>query len=99
VYARKGEWDRAIEMYERSLGVTERLGDWVTSANQYTNLGILYLQTDHLEQAKPLLARAYLIFAQVGSPNAETAANALVQAFEGSVDAANAYLSQVVNEE
>jgi tetratricopeptide (TPR) repeat protein len=93
VYARKGEWDRAIEFYERSLAVTEKMGDWVTSANQYVNLAVVYLQTNRPEQAKPLLARAYLIFTKVGSPNAQSAAAALVQAC-GSVEAANAYLEQ-----
>jgi tetratricopeptide (TPR) repeat protein len=99
VYADKGEWDRAIEMYERSLEIDERVGDVHGMASTWTNIGLVYLQTDRAEEAKPLLAQAYLVFAQLGSPHAQAAANALVQAFEGSVDAANAYLSQVMNEE
>ena len=95
VYQQQGAWDRAIAMYQKSLAITEKMGDWVTSANQYGNLGILYLQTDRPDEAKPLLARATLIFAQLGSPNQQIAANALVQAFDGDVDAANAYLAQV----
>ena len=97
VYLQKGEWDRAIEFYRKSLTITERLGDWVTSANQYANLGILYLETGQDDEAKPLLARAYFIFSQVGSPHAETAAGALVRAC-GSVEAANVYLAQVAEE-
>ena len=45
-----------------------------------------------------LLARAYLIFAQLESPNAQTAVNLLVQAFDGSVDAVQTYLAQVADE-
>jgi hypothetical protein len=61
-------------------------------------MALLYLQTDRTDEAKPLLARAYLIFAQIGSPNAQTAAKALLEACEGSQDAADAHLAQVAQE-
>ena len=97
VYAEKGEWDRAIEFYQSSLAITEKMGDWLTSANQYTNLGVVYLKKDRAEEAKPLLARAYLIFAKVGSPSAKSAASALVRAC-GSVEKANAYLDKLAQQ-
>ena len=50
------------------------------------------------DAAKPLLARAYLIFAQLGSPHEQAAVNALVHAFDGDVDAVNVYLAQVAEE-
>jgi tetratricopeptide (TPR) repeat protein len=95
VYAQQGKWDQAIKRYEQSLETLKRLGDVHGMASTWTNLGILYLQTDRPDEARPLLARAYLIFAQFGSPHQQTAANALVQAFDGDADAANAYLAQV----
>jgi tetratricopeptide (TPR) repeat protein len=95
VYAQQGKWDRAIAMYQKDLEISERVGDVHGMAQTWGNLGILYLQTDRPDEAKPLLARAYLIFAQLGSPSQQTAANILVQAFDGDVDAANAYLAQV----
>jgi tetratricopeptide (TPR) repeat protein len=94
VIRQKGEWNQAIELYEESLTITERMGDWVNSANQYGNLGNLYLQTNRPDEAKPLLARAYLIFSQLGSPHQRTSANALIQSFDGDVAAANAYLAE-----
>jgi len=97
VYLQKGEWDRAIEFYEQSLETKERVGDIHGMASTWTNMGLLYMQIERVEEAKPLLARAYLIFVQVGSPNADTAAQALVQAC-GSVEAANAYLARMVEE-
>ena len=98
VIRQKGEWNQAIELYEESLTITERMGDWVNSANQYGNLGNLYLQTNRPDEAKPLLARAYLIFSQLGSPHQRTSANALIQSFDGDVDAANAYLAEAQRE-
>jgi tetratricopeptide (TPR) repeat protein len=98
VYADKGEWERAIEFYQKSLETKERVGDIHGMASTWANLGLLYLQTDQTEEARPLLARAYLIFAKIGSPHAETAARALVQAC-GSAEAAEAYLAQVAGEE
>jgi tetratricopeptide (TPR) repeat protein len=95
VYTQQGKWDRAIAMYEQSLETFERLGDVHGMALTWGNLGILYLQTDRPDEARPLLARAYLIFTQLGSPSQQTVANTLVQAFNGDVDAANAYLAQV----
>jgi len=95
VNRQKEDWNRAIELYEESLTITEKMGDWVNSANQYGNLGNLYLQTDRPDEAKPLLARAYLIFSQLGSPNQQIAADALVQAFDGDVYAATTYLLRV----
>lgn len=98
VYADKGEWERAIEFYQNALETMERVGDIHGMAQTFGNLGLLYLQTDQTEEARPLLARAYLIFAKIGSPHAETAARALVQAC-GSAEAAEAYLAQVAGEE
>jgi len=76
----------------------ERVGDIHGMASTWTNMGLIYLQTDRIEEAKPRLARAYLAFARLGSPHADTAADALVQAC-GSAEAANAYLAQMTEED
>jgi len=39
---RLGEWDKAIEYYEKSLGILEKLGDVHGMANTYINLGLVY---------------------------------------------------------
>jgi tetratricopeptide (TPR) repeat protein len=99
LYAEKRDWDRAIEMCQQSLEGLRRVGDIFGVARASTNLGFFYLRTDRAQDAKPLLAQAFLIFAQLGSPHAQTAADALVQACGGSVDAANAYLEEVQRQE
>jgi tetratricopeptide (TPR) repeat protein len=98
VYARKGEWDRAIEYYQKDLEISERVGDVHGMAITWTNIALLYLQTDRPDEANPLLARAYLVFAHIGSPNAQTAAKALLEACGDSQDAADTYLTQVAQE-
>ena len=67
-------------------------------ASTRTNLALVYMQTGRQEEAKPLLARAHLVFARLGSPHADTAAQGLVQACDGSVEAANDYLARVKKE-
>jgi tetratricopeptide (TPR) repeat protein len=98
VYAGKGEWERAIEFYQKSLETKERLGDIHGMAATRANVGLLYMRTGRVEEAKPLLARAYLVLAELGSPDAQTAAGGLVRAC-GSVEAANAYLAQLAGGE
>jgi tetratricopeptide (TPR) repeat protein len=92
-YSRKGEWDRAIECYQQSLTALGRLDDIHSMAHTRTRIGGLYLRTGRAEEAKPHLRRAYLVFSHLGSPHADTAARALVEAC-GSVEAANAYLAE-----
>jgi hypothetical protein len=66
-------------------------------ASTWTNIALLYLRTRRAEEAKPLLGRACLVFSQLGSPHAETAGRALVEAC-GSAEAANAYLDGLSQE-
>lgn len=68
------------------------MSDWLTSATQYFHLADVYLQTERAEQAKPLFAKAYHIYSQVGSPYADITFQRLSQAC-GSEEAANAYLA------
>ncbi|MFQ5342662.1 MAG: tetratricopeptide repeat protein, partial [Anaerolineae bacterium] len=96
VYADKGEWDRAIEFYEKSLETKERVGDIHGMAQTFGNLGGFYQAQGDTEQAAHYATRAYLIFARLGArPEAEQAA-ALLVSILGSVEAADRYLSQVV---
>jgi len=70
VYMQKGEWDKAIEFYQKSLSVTERLGDVVTSANNYFGLGMLYERQNEPRKAMDFVEKAMQIWKQIGSPYA-----------------------------
>jgi len=51
VYADKGEWDKAIEFYEKSLETYEKVGDVHGMAQTYGNLGIVYFQKGEWDKA------------------------------------------------
>jgi tetratricopeptide (TPR) repeat protein len=42
VYAHKGQWDTAIEYYEKSLEISEKIGDIYGIGQTYNNLGSVY---------------------------------------------------------
>ena len=99
VYARKGEWDRAIAMYEQSLETMERVGDIHGMAQTYGNLGNFHQAQGDSERAAWYMARAYVIFAQLGAaPGAQQAGRLLIDIL-GSEEAAEAYLAQFVQED
>ena len=47
----KGEWDKALEFYERSLKIDQELGDKQGISNSYNNLGILYKDKGEWDKA------------------------------------------------
>ena len=94
IHLQRGELEKAEELFRYNLKVSQELGDVHSIGMALNALGQVFLARNDNTQAKPLLVQAYLIFAQLGSPNAQAAAQALVQACDGSVDAANAYLAQ-----
>jgi tetratricopeptide (TPR) repeat protein len=98
VYARKGEWDRDIGFYEKSLEIKERVGDIQGMARTMGNLSSFYQAQGDMDRAAHYVANAYLIFAHLGAvPEAQKAAGYLVSIL-GPAEAANAYLARMVEE-
>ena len=71
VYADKGEWDRAIEMYERSLEISERVGDVHGMAVTWNNLGEAYRALGQVDKARDCWERALAVFERLGASKAE----------------------------
>ncbi len=51
IYADKGEWDKAIDFYQHSLEIKERLGDIHGMAQTFGNLGHLHRALGDTDQA------------------------------------------------
>jgi tetratricopeptide (TPR) repeat protein len=66
VYQRKGEWDRAIEMYERSLETFERVGDVHGMAQTWGNLGNVYQRKGEWDRAIEVYERSLETKERVG---------------------------------
>jgi tetratricopeptide (TPR) repeat protein len=73
VYKAKGEWDKAIEYYQRSLAIREKVGDEHGMAFGYNNIAALYRDQDRLEEAIPLFEKSLEILERIGDKSsAET---------------------------
>ena len=78
VYQMKGDTARALEHYDKSLKISERIGDQHSSANQYFNLGALHRKTGDRYQARRHLEKSKGLFEMLGlSREAQDAARAL----------------------
>jgi uncharacterized protein with beta-barrel porin domain len=82
-------------MYQQSLETKERVGDVHGMAQTWGNLGNLYQAQGESQQAAEHMARAYLVFTQLGAERDAAQAGSLLVDILGSVDAANAYLAAV----
>jgi tetratricopeptide (TPR) repeat protein len=98
LYLAQGELDKAEEIFEQTLNVSRSIGDIHSVGLALNALGRVYQRREDKEQAALYFAQAYLIFSQLGSTDADSAASALVQAFDGAVEAANDYLAQIAEE-
>jgi tetratricopeptide (TPR) repeat protein len=65
VYQAKGEWERAIEYYERSLAIKEKVGDEHGMATTLNNLGSVYKAKGEWERAIEYFERSLAILEKV----------------------------------
>lgn len=81
MYQARGDYDRALELYGKSLEIKEKLGDISGAASSYGQLGVLNFQLQRYETAAEYFVKAFAIFHQIGSPNTQLAQQylALVQ--------------------
>ncbi len=66
----QGDYPKALEFYQQSLKIEEEIGDRAGVASSWGQLGLLYERTDQPEQAINFMARAFLLFAGMGMPQA-----------------------------
>ena len=77
-HEQKGDTAGALEHYEKSLKMKERIGDQHGAAISYFNLGILYSKTADRDQARQHFEKAKALYEMLGlSRDAQDAAQAL----------------------
>jgi class 3 adenylate cyclase/tetratricopeptide (TPR) repeat protein len=64
----EGEWDAALELYERSRVARERAGDVVGAATAANNIGEILSDQGHLTQAEALFRQARQVFRNANYP-------------------------------
>ena len=62
----RGELDRAVEMYEKSLAINEALGRQEGMASDYGNLGIVYQTRGELDRAVEMYEKSLAINEALG---------------------------------
>jgi len=67
--ASRGEYDRALESYERQLRISEELGDRLSIANAIGNMGLLYYRRGEYDRALESYERQLCISEEVGDRN------------------------------
>jgi tetratricopeptide (TPR) repeat protein len=75
IYQYKGDYDEALKQYQKSLEISEKIGDIPGLANSMGQMGNLYVQKKEFAIALEFFIRAFLIFTNIGSPNANKARN------------------------
>jgi len=66
LYQAKGEWDRAIEYYERGLALKEKVGDEYGMAPTFHDLGLVYQYKGNLDKAVEYHERSLAIVEKIG---------------------------------
>jgi tetratricopeptide (TPR) repeat protein len=66
LYQAKGEWERAIAYYERSLALKEKAGDEYGMAPTFHSLGLMYYYKGNLDKAIEYHERSLVIVEKIG---------------------------------
>jgi tetratricopeptide (TPR) repeat protein len=66
VYADKGEWDKAIEFYNKSLKIHEKIEDSWGAARTRMNIAVLYKTQGKNKQAKKIFDEVLKVFERIG---------------------------------
>jgi class 3 adenylate cyclase/tetratricopeptide (TPR) repeat protein len=91
-----GEWDRAIECYQRAAAHGERCGNTVDRAVVEQNIGFLLYRQGHLDEAEQQARRSLRTFEVVGIPYLHGMARYLlseIAAADGRLDDAGAEMA------
>ncbi|MFN9206644.1 MAG: tetratricopeptide repeat protein, partial [Pseudanabaena sp.] len=79
IYARQGQVEQAIALYQQSLEINERIGNVQTKANTLANMGVLLANNGDFQTAISYLQESLTILQHLKSPDAATVQSWLQQ--------------------
>jgi tetratricopeptide (TPR) repeat protein len=79
VYQARGDYDRALALYGKSLAIKEKLGDISGVASSQGQIGKLLMDQNKFEEAIPYIIASHQIFEKIGLPYVKIAAGWLNQ--------------------
>ena len=79
IYARQGQVDQAIALYQQSLEINERIGDVQGKAATLANMGVLSANNGDFQTAISYLQESLTILQHLKSPDAATVQSLLEQ--------------------
>ena len=65
---KRGEYDGALELYQKSLAIQERLGDLAGMSKSHWAIGVVHLAREEKEKAREALRRAAALFREMKLP-------------------------------
>lgn len=71
IYYNKGDYDRAMEYYNKSLNIKERIGDEPGMASTYYNIFLIYETKGNINKAIYYLEKCVEIECRIGHPDCE----------------------------
>jgi len=69
IYAKRGDLDRAEEMFRKSLAIQEKLRCLQDMPINYSNLGVIYERRGDPAEARRFWTKARDIYARLGNPS------------------------------
>jgi tetratricopeptide (TPR) repeat protein len=66
VYQARGEWDKALEFYQKDLEISEQVGDIHGMAQTFNNMGVVYKARGEWDKALEFYQKSLQTLEQVG---------------------------------
>jgi tetratricopeptide (TPR) repeat protein len=82
IYQAKGDYNQALKKCEKALEIRIKIGDIPGKASSFSQLGMLYFETKNYNKALIFFIKAFLVFSELGSPNANLAISDILKVKE-----------------
>jgi tetratricopeptide (TPR) repeat protein len=82
IYQAKGDYNQALKRCEKAMEIRVKIGDNPGKATSFSQLGMLHFETKNYNKALIFFIKAFLVFSELGSPNAKLAISDILKVKE-----------------